>query len=70
MNLPESKKPTGLILDIGILKFYTDETAIPGIRELLSPGVSSIVVSAIVNEFAFPGKKRESGEIGRFDNAA
>ena len=51
-------------------KFYTDETAIPGIGELLSPGVSSIDVSAIVNEFAFPDKRPESWEIRRFGNAA
>ena len=64
-----NQKPTDLTLDIGILKFYTDETAIPGIRKFLSPGVSSIAVFAILNEFAFPGKWPESWEIGRFDNA-
>lgn len=67
MLLSESKTDR---LDIGILKFYTDETAITGIREFLSPGVSSIAVSAIFNEFAFSGKWPESWEIDRFDNAA
>lgn len=57
MNLSESKTDR---LDIEILKFCTDETAISGIEEFLFPGVSSIAVSAIFNEFAFPGKKRES----------
>ena len=57
MNLSESKTDR---LDIEILKFCTDETAISGIEKFLFPGVSSIDVSAIVNEFAFPDKRPES----------
>lgn len=32
-------------LDIEILKFYMDETAIIGIKEFLFPGVASIALS-------------------------
>jgi len=42
-------------LDIEILQFYTDETAIIGIKEFLFLGVTSIALSSNVNEITFPG---------------